>query len=56
MVKEDKGCGSCYGIERWHDLNPFGKVINCHDNIFMVINRWWLTLHKVNGLFTKKEQ
>lgn len=38
-VKKEKGRGSCRVIERWHGLNPFGKIIDHHDNILMIINK-----------------
>lgn len=54
MVKTEQGFGSCRVIERWHGLNPFGKIIDHHDNLLMIINRWWSTLHKFDGPFTER--
>jgi len=33
MVKEKEGCHSRDIIERGHGFNPFGKIVNCDDNI-----------------------
>ena len=51
MVKEKEGCGSCRVVERWHGLNPFGEIVDRHDDILMVTSGWWATLHKVDGPF-----
>ena len=39
MVEEKEGHGSYLIVECRHSLNPFGKIVNCHDNILMVISR-----------------
>ena len=54
MVKEKEGCGGCRIVECWHSFGPFSEIVNCHDDIFVVTNRWRSTFHKVNGPFTKR--
>jgi len=54
MVKEEEGCSSCGAIERWHGFDPFGKIVEKHDNILVIIRKWVLTLHKVNSPFTER--
>jgi len=53
-VKEKEGYMSHGVIEHWHAFNPFGKIVNDHDNMIMVISRWGSTLHKFNSPFTKR--
>jgi len=53
MVKEKEGCNSCIFIDLWNGFNPFGGIIDDHDNILMVISGWWVKLHKLNIPFTE---
>ena len=40
-------------VEGGHGFNPFCKVIDCDNNVFVSIARWGITSHEVNTPFTK---
>jgi hypothetical protein len=40
-------------IEGIHGFDPFGKVINCHDDVLVSITRWRVASHKVYAPFAK---
>ena len=53
MVKEKEGGGSSRIVKCGHSLDPFGEIVNRHNDILMVTSGWRSTLHKVDGPFTK---
>jgi hypothetical protein len=51
---EEKMCLCVNGIvESGHGFGPFGKVINCHDNVLVSITRWRIANHEVYALFAE---
>lgn len=54
MVKEKEGSGGCCIVECWHSFDPFCEIVNHHDDIYVVTNRWRSTFHDVNGPFTER--
>ena len=49
MVKEKEGGGSGRIVKSGHGLDPFGEIVNRHNDILMVTSGWRLTLHKFYG-------
>jgi hypothetical protein len=53
-VVEEKMCCCVNGIvEGRHGFDPFGKVINCQDDIFVSITRWRVGSHEVDAPFVE---
>jgi hypothetical protein len=55
MVEKEMSYNSSYDvIEHWHGFNPFCKVIDDHNNVFMNIDKRRVTIHEINGPFAKR--
>ena len=54
MVKEKEGGSGCRILECRHSFSPFGEIINCLDDVFVVTSGGRATFHKVNGPFPKR--
>jgi hypothetical protein len=53
-VVEEKMCCSVSGVvEGGHGFSPFGEIIDCHDDVFVSIARWWGASHEVYSPFAK---
>jgi hypothetical protein len=54
-VVEEKTCDSVSGVvEGGHGFNPFGELINFHDDAFVSITRLRVASHEVYAPFAKK--
>jgi hypothetical protein len=53
MLKEEPGSGFGGVIESMDCFDPFCEVVDCGDNVFVVVAGWGETFHKVNAPLTK---
>jgi hypothetical protein len=53
MVEEKMCCFVSGSVEGGHGFEPFGKVIDCHDNVLVSITIWRIASHKVYTPFSK---
>ena len=47
VVEEKRHCCVSCIVEGRHGFGPFGKVVNCHDNVLVSITRCRMTSHEV---------
>jgi hypothetical protein len=55
VVKEKMRCGVSSVFEGGHRFYPFGKVIDCDNNVFVSIARGGMISHEVDAPFTKRD-
>jgi hypothetical protein len=53
VVEEKTRCYVSGVVEGGHSFNPFGKVIDSDNNVFVTIAGGGITSHKVNAPFAK---
>ena len=53
VVKENMCCSVNSVVEGGHGFSPLGEIIDCHDDVFVFIARWRVTIHEVYALFEK---
>jgi hypothetical protein len=53
VIKEKMCCGVSDVVEGRHSFNPLCEVIDCDNDLFFSIARWWVTSHEVDAPFTK---
>jgi hypothetical protein len=49
MIEKEMICSSHSVIECWHGFRPFHKVIEIHNNIFIIVVRRRVIVHEING-------
>jgi hypothetical protein len=54
VVKKKTRCGVSGIVEGGHSFHPFGEVINCDNNVFVVVAGGGITSHEVDAPFTKR--
>jgi len=53
MVEKEASYGVCHVVEHRHGFDPFGELVNDHNDILVVITRWRVACHKVHAPFAK---
>jgi hypothetical protein len=53
VVKEELGNNVHHVVECWHRVNPFGEIVNSHNDILVTIVGWGISCHKVDAPFSK---
>jgi hypothetical protein len=53
VAKEKKGHSVSGVVEGRHGFDPFGEVIDYHDDVLVPISRWRVASHEVYAPFAK---
>jgi len=54
MIVEELGDIVYHVVEHWHDLDPFGEVINDHDYVLVAFIEWGIVHNKVDAPLAKE--
>ena len=53
MVEEEAHCCFTFAIKCGHGLDPLSEVINCHNDVFMIVGRGRVDCHEVDYPFAE---